>query len=260
MLFNFNLRPLDQVSLWGGPGKRSLHWFGLTDGEYWIDAGAERLFEHAEGFSRKHEGHRHLDYFVVRLHEDLLEILPKALEPVPPDLVQYISGERGRSWNARLSEWSDSAIDVLGDDLYWKIYEGASGWIWERDLNLSYLSHCPELRIWSAPELVHIEWNGWGVLVDGEAVWSASTGSFDLPRARFEAEVRDFDARLMQQMAQRVELMQHGPINRDLEIDLVGLEREQGERSHKLDAAFAAVSDTRNWQAVREAIAQTECS
>jgi hypothetical protein len=44
MLFNFRLRPLDQVIPWGDPEAPTFHWFGLSDGEYWIEAGGTTLF------------------------------------------------------------------------------------------------------------------------------------------------------------------------------------------------------------------------
>ena len=38
MLFEFVLRPLEEVQPWG-VDEPTLHWFGLTDGWYWIEAG-----------------------------------------------------------------------------------------------------------------------------------------------------------------------------------------------------------------------------
>jgi Family of unknown function (DUF5984) len=35
-LFNFELAPLERVQPWGKAGQQNLHWFGLTDGQYWI--------------------------------------------------------------------------------------------------------------------------------------------------------------------------------------------------------------------------------
>ena len=44
MLINFTLAPIEQIVPWSEPGSRSLHWFGLTYGEYWIRAGEAALF------------------------------------------------------------------------------------------------------------------------------------------------------------------------------------------------------------------------
>lgn len=48
MLFDFTLVPLDEIEPWGKPGQLSLHWFGLTDGYYWMDVGSSTLFEYSE--------------------------------------------------------------------------------------------------------------------------------------------------------------------------------------------------------------------
>jgi len=47
-LFNFSLRPLDQVQPWGSAPDLSLSWFSLTDGCYWIDAGGEELLRFSD--------------------------------------------------------------------------------------------------------------------------------------------------------------------------------------------------------------------
>lgn len=46
MLFEFILKPLDEVARWG-TARDSLHWFGSTDGEYWIQAGEHALLGNA---------------------------------------------------------------------------------------------------------------------------------------------------------------------------------------------------------------------
>ena len=45
MLIDFTLLPLAMVQPWGRPDNLSLHWFGLTDGQYWIEVGENKLFE-----------------------------------------------------------------------------------------------------------------------------------------------------------------------------------------------------------------------
>lgn len=47
-LFQFELRQLDQIQPWGAPDDPNLHWFGLTDGWYWIQVGEDRLFEYSD--------------------------------------------------------------------------------------------------------------------------------------------------------------------------------------------------------------------
>ncbi len=45
-MFLTSCRARPEVLPWGNPGELSLHWFGLTDGKYWIQAGDDALLEY----------------------------------------------------------------------------------------------------------------------------------------------------------------------------------------------------------------------
>lgn len=51
MLFNFWLRPLADVAPWVSENEQRLHWFGLTDGCYWLDVGKDTLFQYTDAIS-----------------------------------------------------------------------------------------------------------------------------------------------------------------------------------------------------------------
>ena len=115
-LFQFELRPLDQVEPWGGSADPNLHWLGLTDGEYWIQAGNHRLFEYSDAALARSRGSRCCEYQVVRLYEDVIDLAPNALEPVPQELQRYIALDDSRSWNHYWSRWSEAmAFDKYDD-------------------------------------------------------------------------------------------------------------------------------------------------
>jgi hypothetical protein len=122
MLFNFELTDTKDVAPWGTPGHFSLSWFGLTDGMYWIDVGGATLFEYSE-HARKAGAYRYCDYQVTRLLEDILEMLPTVLEPVPRQFTKCIAGESGRIWRKKYAEWSEKNCELLSDDDYWRIKE-----------------------------------------------------------------------------------------------------------------------------------------
>src|SRR5579859_7957306 len=101
MLFNFRLRHVDEIAPWGEEGDYSLSWFGLTDGCYWMDCGGQELFRHSDAIIEawKRSGHPlsdppYMDYQIVRLWEDLLEILPAILSPVPQQILERIKPGR----------------------------------------------------------------------------------------------------------------------------------------------------------------------
>ncbi|MBQ0896075.1 hypothetical protein KBX37_23770 [Micromonospora sp. U56] len=85
--FQFELRPLDDVPPWGGD-RRTLHWFGLTSGWYWIEADGHQLLRYGEQAVRRWNLSRpYPDYYVARFWEDLLVLHWAVAQPMPADVV-----------------------------------------------------------------------------------------------------------------------------------------------------------------------------
>lgn len=255
MLFNFSLTPVEQVVPWGAPGEESLHWFGLTDGRYWIRAGEAALLEYAESMRELRGAAQYCDYQVVRLYEDLLQMLGHVLEPVPPSLVEYIAGDGALDWHRKLVAWEAKHGDRLDEDRYWKLLDASTTWVANRRLDTLYLSPSAEIWIWSDESMVTLEWDNRDKLVDGVPAWSAQHGSYRLPKSDFLSEVQSFHARLMGQMADRVARVAAGALAPNVRIDVPSLQREQLERCRALDQALLTPVAT-DWAAVREAIAE----
>lgn len=70
-----------------------LSWFDLTDGWFWLEVGDKELFRYTESSLWREVVHPYVDYPVVRLWEDLLEILPEVMESVPPDLIEILAAD-----------------------------------------------------------------------------------------------------------------------------------------------------------------------
>ena len=251
MFINFALAPLEDVPPWGEPGSYRLHWFGLTYGEYWIQAGDAALFEYT-AHARKAGTRRYCDYQVVRLYEDLLEMLPYILEAVPEPLVPYIRGETAKAWLDAYREWCD------GNDDLCEIADAAGSWSRLRRLDSAYLSPSASIAIWSDQEHVHIEWDNRDRKFDGKPVWTADVGSYQMPRSKFIEEMRSFHDRLMEQMAARVDRVVAGGLPAEIQVDVPGLIREHDQRTRTLDAALCVDPET-DWQqaegAIREILA-----
>jgi hypothetical protein len=181
-LINFTLVPLAHVQPWGSPGKHNLHWFGLTDGEYWLQVGDTALFEYSES-ARADGAKRYCDYQVVRLYEDLLDMLPDVLEPVPLALTRYLPLAEASAWRTRCAEWVEAYEDTPGDDHCSDMFEYATDWLGKRMLDSAYLSPSANIAIWSDAHDVHIAWDHTGVEYQGQPVWTATRGAFTLPRA-----------------------------------------------------------------------------
>ena len=127
-MFEFELAPLDEVPVWGTPPDLRLNWFGLSWGLYWLDLGTVRLLEYSPearllGSRPPARMPRFVDYQVARFHEDLIEILPDVLEPLPADVVAALEDGSVAATAGRLNQTRDAerqpreildeALDVL---------------------------------------------------------------------------------------------------------------------------------------------------
>jgi hypothetical protein len=136
--FRFQLTPLAEVTPWTTRrGPRCLHWFGLTDGWYWIELGTHELLRYSPQTVRRfqqHEGHpRHpyVDYYVARFWEDLIQLVPPVMQPVPDDLADFIATDRSDLFEPESEEsWA------------------AAMWHGHHVLDLGYLSTAQHIRMW----------------------------------------------------------------------------------------------------------------
>jgi len=251
MLINFQLTPLKDVIPWGAPNNQSLSWFGLTDGQYWISVGETSLFEYSE--HARVGTRRYCDYQVIRLLEDILDMLPSIMEPVPPTLVQYLSGDSGKAWQTKLSSWSNEQFDVIDEDEYWRLAGLAGSLSYNRFLDSAYLSPSASILMWSDEKTVHIEWDNSEKIIDGKPAWSAWKGYFQIHREDFLREVGSFHFRLIEQMTSRVSQVVGGALSPDIRIDFPGLLSEHEQRQNAFNRALGNAVTT-SWDEVERAI------
>jgi Family of unknown function (DUF5984) len=258
MLFNFRLTPLEQVVPWGEPGDQRLHWFGLTYGEYWIQIGAHSLLEYSEVARMASECPRYCDYQIARLYEDVTEMLPHILDPVPTSLVRYISGDSGAAWSKMYTSWYAGQDPAPREDEFWDVVDAATTWIGQRTLDTGYLRPSANIRLWSDAESVHIEWNNAEKTLQGKPAWTALTGSAQLSRQQFIYEVKAFHTALMSQMGERVDQVLAGVLPQQVQIDFPALQHEHAVRSRPLDREFHGPVVPTDWERVRHAVLEIE--
>lgn len=252
MLFNFALNPLNEITPWGDPGSERLHWFGLTDGSYWLAAGASTLFEYSE-FARPMGAPRICDYQVARLYEDITEMCADVLEPVPADLISFISGDGRRAALERVSQWVSDNGDRDDAD-FWAVVDLSMTWIGRRQLDSSHLSPSADITMWSDEAMVHVEWANQAKLINGGCAWSAEAGSWSLGRQEFMQELRSFHERLMAAMAERIDCVIEGGLAPEIEVDVAGLVREHAVRRDLSSGVFGPPPVATNWDSVRRAL------
>lgn len=254
MLINFTLAPFEKIVSWGEPGSYRLHWFGLTYGEYWIEAGVASLFEYSD-HARAAGVERYCNYQVVRLYEDLMDMLPYILEPVPRSLAPYMFGEPANALRNACDACRDRSDGGLDADYSFELTEAAVMWSRKRYLDSSYLTPSANIAIWSDQERVHIAWDNRDRQFAGESAWSARLGAHQMSRDEFVEEMRSFHVRLTEQMAARVDQVAAGHLSSEIEIDLPGLIREHEQRARPFNAALAMIQAT-DWQQAEGAIGE----
>jgi hypothetical protein len=254
MLFNFILLPFQEIELGGAGDERFLNWFRLTEGQYWIQAGQHALLEYSPS-ARPFP--KYCDYPVVRLYEDVMEILPYVLEPIPAALAPCIQSASGNKWCASRVSLLENSPDSMDVEDYCKLSSDCLNWWYDRRLDTNYLSPSAAIRLWSDDSTVHIEWDNREELFNGVPAWTAILGAYHLPRAEFIREVRSFHDRLMEQMGERVAAVLTGA-RPDVTIDLCELREEHQQRKEPIDRLLAGPATKTDWEQVSEAIGKVE--
>jgi len=258
-LFEFKLKPLQEVMPWGEEPELNLHWFGLTDGIYYMNVGEEQLFRSSKEILLHWKKEypdldinlAYVDYQVVRLYEDLLEILADVMQAIPAELQHFVKSKQSyECWEKELWDIFNSTEDEEIEDLY---YLATEWWNRCRSLSTMHLNNGPNIWLWRAESTIYIRWNNESMKIDGIQPWTAVRGEFVLSLEEFEEEVRDFHHRLMAEMVQRIEqLKSNNPIPH-VKIDLASLEKEHDERKISLEHALNNTPCVNNWDEVIEA-------
>lgn len=176
-LFNFRLRPIEDVAAWGSPGNLKLHWWGLTDGWFWMNAGGTELMRYSRQLIHATPQHTrdqpYADYQVAYFHEDLLSILPRVLDPIPSDVADHIrSPESAAALQRTAEQWaerylwnrpalSEHATPEQHDEVNRALafWERLFGW-WDekRKLSRGHVSGLPDIGMWREGETAFIRW------------------------------------------------------------------------------------------------------
>lgn len=256
-LFEFQLTALDRVVPWGRSDDPNLHWFGLSDGSYWMNVGEATLFEYSAA-AQAQGVPRFCDYQVVRLHEDVLEIAPYVLEEVPQELRGFIIIDVDQPWDNPWHAWRDLPESIVTDDEHADLIDFGATWLGQRTLDSLYLSPAANIRLWSDSEDVHIQWDNRNCEFKGQLAWSATAGTHTLPRDAFVEEVFSFHERFMCAMDKRINEVIAGALPKSIRVDLADLAREQRERAASVNRSALMRCPGTDWTHVAKAIAKLE--
>jgi hypothetical protein len=228
-----------------------MHWFGLTDGRYWIDTGEQEIFRTTDG--------ERVDYYVVRLWEDLLEILPDVLEPLPPSILARLRDMprwlelQTRVWRGR-EEDRDSEDE---DDAAWDLAALATNWFGDRYLSTLHLRNPPSVWFWREQDEIVLSWKTRAPRSKEDPAWSAGDGRIHLSVDRFLGEFLRFHEALMKEMGALVEKLgrEYGA-----EADALRFDHERRKVSVTTADALLAQATKTDWSVVEEALVRLEAA
>ncbi|SCL44994.1 hypothetical protein GA0070606_0550 [Micromonospora citrea] len=232
--FRFELYPLDEVSPWGRD-QPTLHWFGLTEGWYWLEAGGHELLRR----TRQVRQHPYVDYYLARLWEDVIFFTPQVLEPVPDDLQPLIASHRAQ-WTCDpldfVAEPDEEPTDDGNADVPDHPVVTAAIWHSEHHLDFGYLRNPPKLRFWRTSRGVRDEITiDWQHEDDGEIGFHGDpTIRLSVPTTAYLEAVHTLNRELMDAMEQRIEELERRGGLPGVDLDLVQLRREHEDRRHWL--------------------------
>lgn len=241
--FRFGLAPLETVAPWGGE-RPELHWFGLTDGWYCVDLGGHEVLRYSARNVRELRSdtgtgprHPYVEYFVVRLWEDVIALVSGAMEPVPHDLAD-VAADISPDW-----EWQDTPEA-----------EAAMDWHGAGYLYTSYLRVAPQVRclrtVVGDDDTVTVVWEH---RTDPEGVIEfvgPRTGRVTMPTSEFLAAVSELDRELFSVMDQRISRLEASGPPPGVELDVERLRREHRDRARWLQRARDHEPGT-DWDVVR---------
>lgn len=264
MIFEFKLDSIEDVPPWGESPNKQIHWFALTQGIYRLKVGDEYLLNYSDEFTThisknfpqtQYQG-TFVDYYIVRLWEDLIDILSHILEPVPKELRHFLESDykTQRALFEKVGDWHDKAkLDkALNNDEIWEIRENTTNWIDHRNLDFGYLSPSANIWIWSDENDVIISWDNREIIVDEIQVWSALRGDYRINRNEFITELQRFDNQLFSEMAVRINEICKNRTNKEIHIDFEQLKSEQKNRATWMKSWFNSNQKT-DWKKVAEA-------
>lgn len=252
-MFNFQLKHPDSIH-WGN----SMHWFALTDGEYWIDMGDVKLYEYNKALLTEidAEKHTYLDYYIVRFIEDFTNLFENISESIPDRFYEIVKKHSTLDdYRSEIFSWFDKATDQSTDDeAFYDEYELMKRWIYSRNLTALHMKGGPVIGFYRNGGKISVVWDTDAKTENSTRFWTAESGQMEMDYSAFIMQVEDFGLRFFSAMDKQVDIALYKDWG-DIEIDKYRLFDEHKERKmefeKKLDKLKNPSKQITNWDLVR---------
>jgi hypothetical protein len=262
-LFEFELKPLDRIQPWGEPDDPNLHWFGLTDGYYYLNAKGHQLFRYTDEILN-HWNSKNIsldanlpypDYQIVRLYEDLLDILPNIYQPIPDYIFDRIGD---MSSFEKLLSCLNVFYDNEENEEVIEKFSLIRSFLGSRQLTSLHLSQGPSIWFFRNNDNIYLRWQNENNFIDGIPVWQDIKGEVRFSYTDFVKEVKLFHESFISQMELRVNEVFSGNLKPNIRVDFQGLKKEQENRRHSLEIALRNKCDFEEWETLERILKEFE--
>ncbi len=257
MTINFKLKELDQIVPWGKEPALRLSWFGMTDGELWLEFGTQTIYEYSKEaidyFGER--ATRYNDYQLVRFIEDFTELFSNINETIPEFFYDVTQDLNTFMFNAdKCLAIYDSEEDELFDT-YFEAYSDLTSWIHQRTFNSIHLIGGPTLSFFRRKSKVRIVWSTEYILENGIHLWTAKDGFYEMDFRSFVVEIKKFGQNFFTQMDKQIELALAKDWGK-IEVDKQLLKEEHQQRKKDFSAALSNLEQNQqvstNWTKIEE--------
>ena len=175
---NFQLHELDKIIPWGYNNDH-MHWFGLTDGLLWINAGDDVIYEYSQA-ARDHwkDDIKYNDYQLARFLEDFTGIFQFVRESVPKALYDIVGDFDELTFN-----WKNKHIDEP-DELFEKFYDEEyiplTEWFQKRVFDSGHLTGGPNIGCFRHEDKLKLYWESDYTLENGHSIWTSPKGVIEM--------------------------------------------------------------------------------
>jgi len=261
-MIRFELKDIDKVMLFGGEPTYTAHWFALTDGIYWLNFGQTNIYEYSDEFLKTYDDSvKFVDYYIVRLLEDITELFPEIGEPIPIKFHKLVdTPEKLSDFLTSVGQWYLKYEDEENsDDFFDKACE-MRDWISRRTLSALHLQNYPYVSFFRVGDNIQIIW--WknnSTTEEGIPVWQAKNGSMTFTYTEFIEKIEKFGMNFFSAMDLQIQKAIDKDWGENVEIDKPRLLVEQQERKAEFEQQLEHLKHSPNktdWNKIENQLAE----
>ena len=266
-MFHFQLKAPKNCMMNIEPNGKGLCWFFLTDSYFYIELGTTRLFQNFEKTSSQYsDTPPYLDYYYIRFLEDLFDILPDIAVGIPKDLYSSIDNfDKKRVMQVKYNTLiGDEEEDIVSEDM---VYFPLGNLLDYGRLDTSFLRYNSSCYFYHVEDTMIIHYDFEDVDEEGNPVWSAKTGVYELKYKDFLLQIEDVLNRFFISMADQIEALKVSIQNGDTHFSEINdpypvLEKIEEEHNQRKKYFFNILENIKNcniekeidWEKIRLAL------